>query len=282
VRAFLGLASFYRRLVPKFAEVAKPLTELLKKDAPFKWETKQQLAFDNLRQIQCSDEVLAHPDFNTQFILTMDASKTAIGAILSQIQDGIVKPISFASRQRSRTEQHYSGSELEMLAVTLATAHYRCYLYGKRFIVSRDHAALRYLHNVSRNNARLMRWRLRLAEYNFVVQHRVGSQIRHVDAMSRYVLSVCTEQTLTKDKVHLEQKRDKFCNSLKNEEANRGTEYFYDQEGVIYKRSNGEHRLLVPQSLVKDGIALNHSFIYAANPGHKMDIGYHWAKILVA
>jgi len=63
VRSFLGLASFYRRLVPKFAEIAKPLTQLIRKDVQFKWESSQQAAFEKLKEILCSEQVLASPDF---------------------------------------------------------------------------------------------------------------------------------------------------------------------------------------------------------------------------
>jgi len=71
VRSFLGLASFYRRLVSKFTEIAKPLTELIRKDVQCKWEGRQQTAFEKMKGILCSEQVLAYPDFNSQFILTM-------------------------------------------------------------------------------------------------------------------------------------------------------------------------------------------------------------------
>ena len=77
VRSFLGLASFYPRLVHKFAEIAKPLTEVLRKDVHFKWQWRQQAAFEKLKDILCTDQVLAYPDFNSQFILT-DASNFGI------------------------------------------------------------------------------------------------------------------------------------------------------------------------------------------------------------
>jgi len=83
VRSFLGLASFYRRLVPKFAQIAKPISELLRKDAPFVWSERQQTAFENLKQILCSEQVLPYPNFDSQFILTTDASKVAVAAIFS-------------------------------------------------------------------------------------------------------------------------------------------------------------------------------------------------------
>jgi hypothetical protein len=86
------LASFYKRLVHKFAEIVKPLTQLIRKNVTFKWESSQQAAFEKLKEI-CSEKVLAYPDFNSRFILTTDASNVAIAAVLSQVQDGVERPI---------------------------------------------------------------------------------------------------------------------------------------------------------------------------------------------
>jgi hypothetical protein len=135
VRAFLGLASFYRRLVPDFAQIAKPLTVLARKDQEFTWGPKQQEAFERMKEKLCTPPVLAFPNFELPFILSTDASQTALGAILSQVQDGIERPIGYASRQKNRAEQAYSASESEMLALVWATKHFRCYLLGRRFLV---------------------------------------------------------------------------------------------------------------------------------------------------
>jgi len=135
VRSFLGLASFYRRLVPNFAQIAKPMTGLLRKDTRFVWLEQQQAAFEALKAALSSEQVLAYPNFDSQFILTTDASQTAVAAILSQTQDGVERPISFASRKLNPAESRYSASELEMLAVSWATRHFRCYLYGKQFVL---------------------------------------------------------------------------------------------------------------------------------------------------
>ena len=93
VRAFLGLASFYRRQVPDFAEFSKHLTILNKKDHEFKWGPSQQEAFEKLKARLCTIPVLAYPDFSQPFILTPDASKIAIAAVLSQAQEGVKWPL---------------------------------------------------------------------------------------------------------------------------------------------------------------------------------------------
>jgi hypothetical protein len=194
--------------VHKFAEIAKPLTELLRKDVQFKWEGRQQAAFEKLKEILCSDQVLAYPDFNSQFILTTDASKSGVAAILSQVQNGVERPISYASRQLNRAKMNYEASEVEMLAVTWATRHYRCYLYGRPFVVRTDHAALTCLHKFADNNSRLMSWSLRLSEFQFSVEHRPGAKIKHVDAVSRHVRMVTVDESPSKDLVREQQKTD--------------------------------------------------------------------------
>ena len=103
--------------MPNFAQIAKPMTGLLRKDARFVWAEHQQAAFEALKIALCSEKVLTYHNFYSQFILTTDASKTAVAAIMSQIQDGVERPISFASRQLNSVESRYSASELELLAV---------------------------------------------------------------------------------------------------------------------------------------------------------------------
>ena len=84
VRPFLGLASFYRRMVPRFAEVAKQLTELTRKDRQFKCGPSQQKAFEDMKDGLCTTPVLTYPNFDLPFILPADASKVAVAAILSR------------------------------------------------------------------------------------------------------------------------------------------------------------------------------------------------------
>jgi hypothetical protein len=77
---------------------------------------------------------LAYPNFESPLILTTDASKIAVAAILSQVQDRVERLIAYASRQMNKAEQAYSASEAGMLALVLATKYFRCYMYGRRFL----------------------------------------------------------------------------------------------------------------------------------------------------
>jgi len=147
IRSFLGMASFYQRLVPKFAEIAKPLTSLTRKAQPFTWGLSHQEAFRKLKEKLCTSPVLTFPYFSLPFTLTTDASKTALGAILSQFQNGEERPVAYPKRQTNKAEQSYAATEFEMLSLVWATKQFRCYLHGRKFVARTDHAALIYLRN---------------------------------------------------------------------------------------------------------------------------------------
>jgi len=125
VRSFLGLASFYRRLTPQFPDIAKAVTHLTKKDKIWDWNQQYQESFDELKSKLSNTPVLPFPDFKLPFILTTNASTVGLGAFLSQVQKGIEKPISSASRQLNKAGRVYSALELETLAILWATKYFR-------------------------------------------------------------------------------------------------------------------------------------------------------------
>lgn len=98
VRAFLGLVGYYRRFIKHFADIAKPLTELIKKETDFVWNAPQEEAFKILTIALCKEPVLKYPDFSKPFILSTYASGVAIGAVLSQEYNGYEHPVAYASR----------------------------------------------------------------------------------------------------------------------------------------------------------------------------------------
>jgi hypothetical protein len=88
-----------------------------------------------LKRALITAPVLAYPDFKVPFVLTTDSSSVFVAAVLSQVQDGIEKPVAYASRQVNKSEKAYSASDPEKLALVWALKYLRCYLYGRRFVV---------------------------------------------------------------------------------------------------------------------------------------------------
>ena len=105
VQSFLGLANYYRRYVQNFAYISAPMSELTKKDVPFEWSFDCQIAMDKLKEILTSRPLLIFPDFTKEFILSTDASSFALGSVLSQLVDGVEKPIAYASRKLKPSEK---------------------------------------------------------------------------------------------------------------------------------------------------------------------------------
>src|SRR5436190_9412409 len=167
--------------------MAKPLTKLTKKTEKFEWTSEQQNAFDILKEKLTTAPVLKYPDFTQEFIVTTDASDYAIGAVLSQGTVGQDRPIAYASRVLSRAEQNYSTTEKELLAIVWAVKHFRPYVYGTKFKIVTDHKPLIWLFNVNDPGSRLIRWRLKLEEYDYEIIHKAGRANANADALSRNV-----------------------------------------------------------------------------------------------
>ncbi|XP_039313009.1 uncharacterized protein LOC120359490 [Solenopsis invicta] len=189
IKQFLGLAGYYRRFIPDFSKTAKPLTTLLRKDKAFVWSGAQEEAFTQLRQALCSKPILQYPDFTQPFVVTTDASGYAIGGVLSQGTIGKDLPIAYTSRLLNTAESNYSTIEKELLAIVYCVNYFRPYLYGRKFTLVTDHKPLVWLHSVKDPTSRFVRWRLKLAEYDYEVVYKAGKANANADALSRNPVS---------------------------------------------------------------------------------------------
>ena len=111
MRSFVCFCNYYRHFVKDFAQVARPLHELTKKNALFEWTPSCQMAFDRLRLELATALVLQFPRYDCRFIMDTDASKVSLGAVLSNLIDGVEHPIVFASRSLSKTETMYATTK---------------------------------------------------------------------------------------------------------------------------------------------------------------------------
>jgi hypothetical protein len=189
VRAFNGLAQFYRRFIRDFSTKASPLYMLLKKDMAFKWEPAQERAFETIKKEICRAPVLARPDFESTkpFVLYTDACCYGLGAILAQEErdSKVEHVIAYASKGTNEAQRNYGATKLECLAVIWAVDLFRHYLVARRFTLVTDHSALRWLFNITNPQGIYARWIMKLQEYDINVVYRAGRNHGNVDALSR-------------------------------------------------------------------------------------------------
>lgn len=191
VKRFLGTASYYRRFIRGFSTIAAPLNALTstrKDKPPYAWSAEAESAFLELKSALTSAPVLACPDFSLPYIVHCDSSDVGVGGMLTQVFDGEEHPIAYYSRSLNKPERNYSATEREALAVVNVVEHFRAYLEGpKPFKIITDHASLKWFLNLKNPTGRLERWGCRLSPFNFVIEHRRGTENVVPDALSRAV-----------------------------------------------------------------------------------------------
>src|SRR4051812_19397264 len=181
VRSFLGLASYCRCFVENFSKVAKPLTELLKKEKKFEWTTKCEESFQELKRRLTSAPVLAPPDTKKNFEIFCDASRQGLGCIL--MQDRHV--VAYASRQLRPHEENYPTHDLELAAVVHALKTWRHYLLGNHCEIYSDHQSLKYIFTQPELNLRQRRWVELIKDYDVGISYTPGKANVMADALSR-------------------------------------------------------------------------------------------------
>lgn len=148
-----------------------------------------------LKQRLVSAPTLAFADFNLPFILEVDASHIGLGAVLSQEQQGKIRPIAYASRSLSPAEKNYSSMKLEFLGMKWAmTDKFREYLWGQQCTVWTDNNPLSHL-GTAKLGATEQRWEAELAAFNYTIRYRPGRTNRNADALSRQPVGLLGQTT---------------------------------------------------------------------------------------
>ena len=145
VREFLGLTNYYQRFIFKYAEMAAPLNELLKKDTEWKWDTEQEEGFQRLKKALKKSPILRITDPSRLYRIQTNCSAKAIGAVLEQEFEEGWFPIAFESRKLQDQEKRYATYERELLALVHALRKWLCYLLGLEFKAYTDHHTIEHL-----------------------------------------------------------------------------------------------------------------------------------------
>lgn len=212
LRSFLGFTGYYRRFVKGFAQIVRPLNDLLKGNLPprhkganrwprkrsvllgEKWTTECQMSFDLIIGKLTSAPVLAFSNWQLPYLLHTDASLSGLGAALYQVQEGQTRVIAYASRGLSKSEKNYPVHKLEFLALKWAVSEkFHDYLYGATFRVMTDNNPLTYVLTSAKLDATSHRWLATLSSYNFDIQYKCGQHNVDADGLSRRPQDVTPE-----------------------------------------------------------------------------------------
>ena len=269
VRQFLGLAGYFRRFVEGFSNIARPISNLLKKNVEFKWDEECQKAFNKLKNILVTRPLLALYDVQAKHEVHTDASSHGLAGILMQTdQQGVSRPVSYFSRATTECEAKYHSYELEALAVVTSLDRFRHYLLNKHFLILTDCDSLRLTQEKRNIIPRIARWWLRLSEFNFDIEYRKGKQMAHVDALSRVPVEIGENAETIADKVltvgidHYDwfatlQQQDSFLVEIRKildgtekfDGKKNKTNNFKLRDGRVYKITNDGEKFVVPRGV---------------------------------
>ncbi|KAL7849545.1 hypothetical protein SRHO_G00211680 [Serrasalmus rhombeus] len=186
VERFLGMVTFLAKFIPNMSQHTEPLCELNRDDAMWQWQAKHQQAFEKLKTMLTEAPVLKYYDVSLPVTVSVDASKCGLGAVLLQ-ED---RPVAYASRALTETEQRYAQIEKEMLAIVFGVERFHQFVYGSEINVQTDHKPLEAIMKkpLTRAPARIQRLLMRLHRYQLRVQYKPGKEMQVADALSRAYL----------------------------------------------------------------------------------------------
>ncbi len=187
VQAFLGMVGYYSKFIAKYADIAKPLTDLTGKKIPnvVPWGDQEQSAFQELKTKLSQKPVLKILDCSKTMFVQTDASEFGLGASLLQEHDDMLHPVKFLSRKLKSAERNYSTIEKECLAIVWAIQKLHTCLYGREFVILTDHKPLSYINQSRFKNSRVMRWSMFLQDWTFRIQSIKGVDNIIADYLSR-------------------------------------------------------------------------------------------------
>lgn len=260
LQSFLGLAGYFRKFIPNFSIVAKPLSDLLRGQPEFKFGEEQRRAFVELKNLLSAEPVLKiySPKFETE--LHTDASKNGYGAVLLQKcpDDEKLHPVSYMSKKTTVQEEKYSSYELEILAVVEALKKYRVYLLGIPFKIVTDCMAFQKTMSKRDLAPKVARWAMKLEEFSYTIEHRAGTRMRHVDALSRCSAVLFGFPDSLAIRIKSAQGKDDGISAIKALLEKEPYEDYVVRDGILFKFVNGRDILVVPKSMHQEIIRIAH------------------------
>ena len=310
VRSFIGMTGFYRRYIPNYSKIAKPLSALTRKNAQFLWTPECQESFEKLKESLVTQPILALPDMTKPFVVYTDASDVAIGAVLLQEHEDGPKAIHYVSHLLTPTQTRWPIIEREAFAIVSAVRKFHPYLYGSEFVVRTDHKPLEYLFKSPQKNIKIQKYAMELSEANCKIEYITGAKNVQADFLSR--IKPTEVSVINTDKIKLPAKQTETGSDMSEETENspiqllqngeplnmeqeqlkdkklsklKGDSRYTKIEGVLYyiaEEPNMGLKLVIPKHLKELVLQENHD-----NLGHmgidktydRIRAQYHWKGI---
>lgn len=249
LQQFLGLTGHFRKFIFNYSIIARPLSNLLRDDVKFVFQEREKIAFDSLKKCLTDKPVLRIFQHGVPTELHTDASMYGYGAVLLQVFSGELHPVYFASKKTSDAEMKYHSYELEVLAIIYALRKFRVYLIGVHFKIVTDCSVFEMTMRKQDLPPRVARWALSLEEFDYVIEHRAATRMRHVDALSRNPVMVIEGGDGVIIRIKHAQRSDDFINMVLKLLENGDYEDFVIDGEILYKIKDGKQLLVVPKKM---------------------------------
>ncbi|AET39948.1 uncharacterized protein Ecym_5175 [Eremothecium cymbalariae DBVPG len=308
---FLGLVNYYRRFIPNCSLITRPLQRFIA--GKEKWTKRHTEAVKHTKTLLSSEPILVKfktQDLNANYVLTTDASKEGVGAVLEEVDEKgkVLGVVEYFSKSFNDVQSRYPAGELELLGIMEALRHFKYLLHGRKFKIKTDHLGLLTTQNKGEPHRRVARWLDELEEYDFTLSYLKGPDNVVADVLSRDVrriymveeatirpslwteeykadpFSIAVLKTLKKKFKPRMEGNDvnivaKYMEKMKKSEIFRNKMSFKDD--VIYY----ENRIIVPRSKVQEVLNIYHDhFLTGGHFGieatyNKIALYYYWPKM---
>ena len=257
--SFIGLCSYFRKFIRNFALIAKPLYDLLRKDAVFKFNKSELESFELLKSKLLQSPILSIYSPTAETELHCDASSIGYGSILLQRQDdGKFHPIFYFSKRTTDVESRYHSYELETLSIIYALRRFKIYLTGIKFKIVTDCQSLTLTLNKKLINPRIQRWVLEMQDFDYTVEHRISGKMSHVDALSRSTGIFTVANDTFETALVAAQNRDANILKLKSDLEKNESKFFTLINGLVYRKKGDDVMFNVPSDMESRVIQTHH------------------------